>query len=96
MFSVDPLLFSEDPERYTHLLYREGHYRNTVGFWQHFARGVEEHGLNLPIHDLLSRLRQWDPEWWRSLSNSQPAAAANPLDWAALQSLIQASGIQVR
>ena len=95
MFSVDPILFKDDPVRYSHLLYREGHYRHTVGFWQHFVRGTEEHGLELPIYDLLARLRQWDPDWWQSLSEPPSASSADPADRAALLSLLQAHGLYV-
>jgi glycosyltransferase involved in cell wall biosynthesis len=91
MFSVDPILLEEDPERYIPLLYREGHYRRTVGFWQHFVRGMEEHELHPPVHELLLRLREWDPEWWRAVSvaDGDPALPLDPADIAALQSLIQ-------
>lgn len=88
LFSVDPMLFASDPERYIHLVFREKHYRNTPGFWQHFARGIEEHQLDVPVQDLFARLRQWDPAWWDSLAQPDASKGADPLDMAALQSLI--------
>jgi glycosyltransferase involved in cell wall biosynthesis len=64
MFSVDPILLEHDAERYANLLFSEGHYRNTIGFWQHFVRGLDEHKPDVQVQELLDQLQRRDPDWW--------------------------------
>jgi glycosyltransferase involved in cell wall biosynthesis len=47
-FEKDPLLLSKHPERYQELFLKEGHYATTDGFWEHFKRGAEKYGVQVP------------------------------------------------
>jgi glycosyltransferase involved in cell wall biosynthesis len=91
MFGVDPILLERHPEKYVALLKMEGHYRYMPGFWQHFARGVRESGVQPPVDKLLQYLRIHDPEWW-AMVNSENVTSANsamtPDDLTAVRSLI--------
>ena len=51
-FEYDPILFQKHPERYLQLLRGEGHYARTLGFWEHFMRGMVRHRLNVPVEEL--------------------------------------------
>jgi glycosyltransferase involved in cell wall biosynthesis len=93
MFSVDPILFERHPRRYIDLACREGHYRNMIGFWQHFVRGLTEYESHPPVHELLRRLRDYDPDWWRSVSGMAADSDGQGLDardLTALRSLMHA------
>lgn len=93
MFSVDPILFERHPRKYIDLLCREGHYRNMIGFWQHFARGLSEYESHAPVHELLRGLRDYDPDWWRSVSGMAADSDSQGLDardLTALRSLMHA------
>lgn len=68
MFACDALLFAKHPRRYPELLLREGHHRNTAGFWTHFVNGLAEFKLNPPVGPLLNYLRDADPQWWAGIS----------------------------
>jgi glycosyltransferase involved in cell wall biosynthesis len=47
-FEKDPLLLRKHPEKYRRLFFAEAHYRQTVGFWEHFNRGAMKYGIDLP------------------------------------------------
>ena len=77
MFGLDPVLFKKHPQRYLDLLWREGHYRKTLGFWSNFAHGVAQHEIAPDLLLVLfNHLSLADPEWWcavqdgANLSNS--------------------------
>jgi len=53
-FEKDALLLKKHPDRYKSLFLREGHYRNTPGFREHFVRGSIKYGV--PIDDFYSAL----------------------------------------
>ena len=46
-FEKDALLFKKHPDRYRTLFQREGHYRNTRGFHEHFRRGALKYGVTI-------------------------------------------------
>jgi GT2 family glycosyltransferase len=46
-FEKDALLFKKHPDRYRTLFQREGHYRNTEGFHEHFRRGALKYGVTI-------------------------------------------------
>jgi GT2 family glycosyltransferase len=51
-FTKDALLLKKHPERYRELFMREGHWRETTGFWPNFLRGVEQYDVELPDYIL--------------------------------------------
>jgi len=53
-FEKDALLLKKHPDRYKSLFLREGHYRNTPGFGEHFMRGSIKYGV--PIDGFYSAL----------------------------------------
>jgi glycosyltransferase involved in cell wall biosynthesis len=53
-FEKDALLLKKHPDRYKSLFLKEGHYRNTPGFGEHFVRGSVKYGV--PIDDFYSAL----------------------------------------
>jgi glycosyltransferase involved in cell wall biosynthesis/GT2 family glycosyltransferase len=91
MFCADVLLFAKHPHRYIDLIYREGHYRQTTGYWSNFARGITEYGIEPPLHLLFNGLSIADPAWWSAvhdgtIKTSYPYDAD---DIAALNVLLQ-------
>jgi GT2 family glycosyltransferase len=46
-FEKDALLLKKHPDRYKQLFEKEGHYLNTRGFLEHFARGGRKYGVNV-------------------------------------------------
>jgi GT2 family glycosyltransferase len=46
-FEKDALLFKKHPDRYRMLFQREGHYRNTKEFHEHFRRGALKYGVTI-------------------------------------------------
>jgi glycosyltransferase involved in cell wall biosynthesis/GT2 family glycosyltransferase len=58
-FEKDPLLLRKHPERYRALFLKEGHYRRTEGFCEHFARGARKYGVN--VDEFLSWLNTTRP-----------------------------------
>jgi glycosyltransferase involved in cell wall biosynthesis/GT2 family glycosyltransferase len=53
-FEKDALLLKKHPDRYKSLFLKEGHYRHTAGFREHFIRGSVKYGV--PIDDFYSAL----------------------------------------
>jgi hypothetical protein len=51
-FEKDALLLKKHPDRYKLLFLREGHYRHTAGFGEHFMRGSVKYGV--PIDEFYS------------------------------------------
>jgi glycosyltransferase involved in cell wall biosynthesis len=93
MFCLDPLLFNKHPRRYIDLIYREGHYRQTRGYWSNFARGIVEFGIHPPLQLLFDRLRVVDPEWWSAVQDArkQTSDPYDSGDVAALNYLLKQS-----
>jgi glycosyltransferase involved in cell wall biosynthesis len=50
-FEKDALLLAKHPRRYRELFEREGHWRKTPGFWEHFERGARTYAV--PIDEFL-------------------------------------------
>jgi GT2 family glycosyltransferase len=46
-FEKDALLNSKHPDRYKELFLAESHWKNTLGFWEHFLRGHEKYRVEL-------------------------------------------------
>lgn len=91
MFRLDPILLERHPDKYIALLRQEGHYRKTPGFWQHFARGMEEFNARPPIARFFQHLRIHDPDWWNLVTSEngmQPGGGLTAEDLAALRSLL--------
>jgi glycosyltransferase involved in cell wall biosynthesis len=91
MFCLDPLLFNKHPHRYIDLIYREGHYRQTTGYWSNFARGITEYGIEPPLHLLFNGLRIADPAWWSAVHDgtNKTSYPYDADDIAALNVLLQ-------
>jgi glycosyltransferase involved in cell wall biosynthesis len=53
-FEKDALLLKKHPDQYKSLFLKEGHYRNTAGFSEHFRRGSVKYGV--PIDDFYAAL----------------------------------------
>lgn len=47
-FEKDALLLKKHPERYKELFLREGHWKNTAGFWENFLIGMKKYHVELP------------------------------------------------
>ncbi len=47
-FEKDALLLKKHPEKYKELFLKEGHWKNTEGFWGNFLKGLQKYGVELP------------------------------------------------
>lgn len=54
-FEKDALLLKKHPVRYRELFLREGHWRNTPGFWENFIRGASKYGVDLSEYGFLKK-----------------------------------------
>ena len=95
MFVYDPLLFSKHPRRYMDLLFCEGHYKRTPGYWTYFLEGIKRHEVEPPTDRLLDELQKHDFGWWQQVSTSIRGNQGNgdeamaESDLAALKMLIE-------
>ena len=95
MFYLDPLLFKKHPKRYLDLICREGHYRQTTGYWSNFVRGMADYNVEPPLYSLFERLRLTDPGWWSAVQDGTNMTnfCLDRDDIAALDILLQRLGM---